>query len=193
MKYASLALNGLLALAVIFLLVQHFQGKKPDSGNVGTELTTGGDAPSIVFVNADSLINKYSFFKSRQEQLEKREKEIDADLKARARNLEKEFQQAQTRVQSGTLTPKQIQEEEAKLMQKQQSLMAEQERLTQELLAETEKVQKELEDKVKTVLAVIRSDKGYDYILSYGPGTGVLMVNDSLDITTQVLEILNKQ
>ena len=45
-----------------------------------------------------------------------------------------------------------------------------------------------LEEKLKT----LQDELGYDYILSYSKGGGqVLLANDSLDITVQVLELLN--
>ena len=49
----------------------------------------------------------------------------------------------------------------------------------------------ELEKKVKDILKEIQAEKGYAYILNYGPGTGVLMVDDKLDITALALERLN--
>lgn len=76
-------------------------------------------------------------------------------------------------------------------MQKQQNLVAQQESMSKQLLEERQKLQENLEKRVKELLTAIRKEKGYDFILNYGPGTGVLMVNDSLDITKVVLEKLN--
>ena len=50
----------------------------------------------------------------------------------------------------------------------------------------------ELEKQIKDILTSLRQEKGYDYILNYGPGTGVLMVNEAHDVTGLVLEKLNK-
>jgi Skp family chaperone for outer membrane proteins len=44
-----------------------------------------------------------------------------------------------------------------------------------------------LENNLKTLSSQI----GYDYILSYTRGGQVLLANDSLDITKQVLDLLN--
>jgi outer membrane protein len=89
------------------------------------------------------------------------------------------------------LAPSQIQAEEQRLGQKQQSLAAEQERMSKILLEKKQKIQEQLEKDIKVQLTSLRKEKGYDYILNYGPGTGVLMVNDSLDITKTVLQRLN--
>lgn len=149
--------------------------------------------PKIVFVNADTLLANYEYMNQKQEEFGQREAKADADLKARGRALEKEFMAAQEKIQKGLLAPNQIAVEEQRLGQKQQALAAEQERLTRELMAEGQKLQEELNKTIKSLLADIQKEKGYDYILSYGPGTGVLMVNDSLDITQMVLERLNKK
>lgn len=149
--------------------------------------------PKIVFVNADTLLANYEYMNQKQEEFGQREAKADADLKARGRALEKEFMAAQEKIQKGLLAPNQIAVEEQRLGQKQQALAAEQERLTRELMAEGQKLQEELNKTIKSLLADIQKEKGYDYILSYGPGTGVLMVNDSLDITKMVLERLNKK
>ena len=39
----------------------------------------------------------------------------------------------------------------------------------------------------------IRKENGYKYILNYATGTGVLMVDQSLDITKAVVEQLNNK
>lgn len=188
----NLGINALLLIAVAFLLVNHFRGgagKGPDEA-LKTADETG---PKIVFVNSDTLLQKYEYINQKQEELYKKEQEADAQLKTRGRALEREFIAAQDKIQKGLLAPNQIAAEEQRLGQKQQALAAEQERITRELLAEGQKLQEELSKTIKALLTDIRAEKGYDFILNYGPGTGVLMVNDSLDITPMVLERLNKK
>lgn len=194
MKNISLIINAVLAVAVAFLLIQHFKAPHSATPASGTsEATSADQSPKIVFVNADTLLEKYDYFKEKKAAMDKKEKDADASLKARGKALEKEYVATQQKVQQGLLTPKEIQQAEQALGLKQQRLMEEQDRLTKELVAETQKIQDELQQTVKDILANIRKEKGYDYILSYGPGTGVLMVNDSLDVTDLVLEALNKE
>ena len=71
--------------------------------------------------------------------------------------------------------------------------MHDQQQISQELMQETQELQLELEQKLQEILDGLQAERNYDYILNYGPGTGVLMVNDSLDITNIVLERLNRQ
>ena len=78
-------------------------------------------------------------------------------------------------------------------MQKQQSLAAEQERLGQGLLADQQALQGIIQGKLKGILEEVRKEKGYQYILNYATGTGVLMVDKKLDITSTVVELLNNK
>ncbi len=184
-----------MAAAAALLVATAFLTSNCNQNQGGTQSAAQAKetGPKIVFVNADTLLANYEYMNQKQEEFGQREAKADADLKARGRALEKEFMAAQEKIQKGLLAPNQIAVEEQRLGQKQQALAAEQERLTRELMAEGQKLQEELNKTIKSLLADIQKEKGYDYILSYGPGTGVLMVNDSLDITQMVLERLNKK
>jgi outer membrane protein len=194
MKNEFSIVNILLILAVAFLLVDKFISSSKGSTATNTASAIS-DIPegSIVYINTDSLLASYGFFKDEAAKLEQKGKEAEAALQARGQALQREFAQAQNRVQTGTLTPRQVQEEEQRLMQKQQSLAAEQERLGQGLLADQQALQGIIQTKLKGILADIRKEKGYKYILNYATGTGVLMVDPGLDITSTVVEQLNNK
>jgi len=181
--------NVLLTLLVAIVLLIQFAGPKTAKPDAAAQ--TDDDGLNIVFVNADSLLEKFTEFKLQQDSLAAKEKDIDTRLRSRGQALEKEYTAAQAKIQQGLMTPNQVAQEEQRLMAKQQKLMEDQERLTKELMDETEALNKKLEERVKAVLREVRDESGYDYILSYGPGTGVLMVNDSLDVTEVVLGKLN--
>lgn len=192
MKNASLILNVILLLAVGYLFVAHFSGAKQEPAADVAASDPAGPL-HIVYINTDSLLSNYDYFKERQQQLSAKEEQATSNLQARTQALEREFNAANQRAQTGTLAPKEIQQMEQDLMAKRQRLLEEQQRVSQELLQQGQELQEELQNKVKDLLAQLRKEKGYDYILSYGPGTGVLMVNDSLDITSEVLERLNQK
>ena len=194
MKNELSIVNILLILAVAFLLVDKFisanKGLTASSTSATSANTPDG---SIVYINTDSLLSNYGFFKEEAAKLEQKGKEAEASLQARGQALQREFAQAQNRVQTGTLTPRQVQEEEQRLMQKQQSLAAEQERLGQGLMADQQALQGIIQGKLKGILEEVRKEKGYQYILNYAAGTGVLMVDKNLDITSTVVELLNNK
>lgn len=194
MKNEISIVNILLILAVAFLLVDKFISTGKGSAATNT-VSASSEIPegSIVYVNTDSLLSNYDYFKDEAAKLEQKGKEAEAALQARGQALQREFAQAQNRVQTGTLTPRQVQEEEQRLMQKQQSLAAEQERLGQGLMADQQTLQAIIQTKLKGILEEIRKEKGYKYVLNYATGTGVLMVDPSLDITKSVVERLNNK
>lgn len=188
----SLVLNGILLIAVAYLLSQHLS-----SGKGKAEETPAADtaaaSPNIVYINADTLVEQYEYFRQQKEALDKRQAEASQRLNQRMATLENEFRGVQQKIQQGLLTPNQIADEEQRLGRKQQELVAEQEKLSKELMAETQRIQLELEDELRQSLDQMRERRGYDYILQYGQGSSVLLAADSLDITAEVLEILNQK
>ena len=190
MKNITSILTWIVLVAVGYLLFAHFSNPASGSKNK-TEVTVKEDTPIIVYVNGDSLLNKFATFQADLKALETRSKGMESTLASRGRSLQQEMIAAEQKAQSGQWAPAQIQKEQQRLMQKQQSLVAQQESMSKQLLDERQKLQENLEKRVKELLTAIRKEKGYDFILNYGPGTGVLMVNDTLDITKVVLEKLN--
>ena len=193
MKNASLILNIILLLAVAYLFFAHFSGDQGAEAATSQTAADAGGPLNIVYINSDSLLAKYDYFRQRQEELAQKEQTATRGLQARSQELEREVAAAQQQAQSGTLAPKQIQQMQQRLALKQQELMQDQQQISQELMQESQELQRELEQKLEDILDGLQAEKHYDYILNYGPGTGVLMVNDSLDITNAVLERLNRR
>ncbi len=145
----------------------------------------------IAYVNADTLLEKYVFFKQEREAFQKKEKDADAMLKAKGRALEKDFLATQQKAQQGLLAPSEMQKEEQRLMAQQQKLAAEQEGITKKLLEEDQKIREALQKAILDKLEAIKKEEGFDFIFSYTAGGQLLAANDSLDITQRVLESLN--
>jgi len=193
MKQLPLILSIVALLATVGLAVKVFQTPAPGAAPTSTAAVETEKPLKIAYVNADTLLEKYEFFKQRREAFRKKEKAADASLKAKASALEKDFMATQQKAQQGLLAPSEMQKEEQRLMAQQQKLVAEQERISKELLEENQKSQDELQKVILEKLAEIKKTEGFDFIFSYTAGGQLLVVNDSLDITNNVLEILNKK
>lgn len=193
MKNISLILNIILLIAVAILYGIVLSGRKSQPSNSDTSQTASGETLKIAYVNADSLLTNYTAFKEQSEALAKKEKDADASLQAKGRAFEKEMQAAQQKVQQGLLAPNQIEQEQQRLGQKQQQLMAEREQISRALLEEGQKLNEALQKDLLDKLKIIKEEEGYDFIFSYAAGGQILSVNDSLDITKKVLELLNAQ
>lgn len=188
----SLVLNAILIIAVIYLFTQ--LGKSPVAKTpAGATDSSAVETLDIVYLNVDTLLANYTEFRELQESLAIRQKEASERIQSRMQALEKEFMEVQAKVQQGLLAPNQIADEEQRLGKKQQSLRAEQERLSQTLGAEQQALSERFRNRLMGLMDSLRDAHGYDYILQYGQGSGVLGARDSFDITSDVLGILNSE
>ncbi|TAK34196.1 MAG: OmpH family outer membrane protein [Saprospiraceae bacterium] len=194
MKNISLILNIVLLIAVAYLFIDKFSTPKGAAGKLEAMAQQDAGHPlKIMTINLDSLHAKSETFQAKKTELEKRQADAETALKAKGRIFDKELAAYQQRLQSGNITPKEAQEIEKSLGQKQQSFQAEQERLANEIMAETDKFNAEFTTNVRNYLDSLKQDLGYDYILVTGSGSPVLVSNEQMDITQSILELLNKK
>ena len=201
MKNLSLVLNIVLVIAVLILYVLHFSDRQHITAQAENDPTTeaavgsaASAVPVIAFVNTDSLLTQYEFFKNNQTNLEARGRRAESDLQSRSRTLENEVRSAQQRAQSGSLTQQEAMELEQQIMKKQQDLMSYRDKLTQDLAAEEQRLVRELNENIVAYLKDYGQQQHYTYVLGYNLGnSNVLFAADSLDITQQVLRGLNEE
>lgn len=178
----------LLVLAVVVLYFLHFSSKKPN-----TVIPTEGGSSTVVFINEDSLLENYEYFKIKRLELEGEQARAEADLQEKAQKLQTEIANFQKRAQSGTYSPKQLQTMQEDLEQKQSQLMFEQQLMSEDLMGKTQNLNIELKENLDEILDSLRSELNSDYILTYGVQSNILSANQNLDITNRVLEILNSK
>ncbi len=184
----SIALNIVLLVAVVVLYILHFNSKS-DNENTSSNSSVNPENLSIAYVNSDSLLKNYNFFKDLEKKLiEKREK-LNAEYQNRAEGLQKEIANFQS--SAGNMTISQARAVEDDLRSKQQNLMMYQEQLGQQLRQEEGKMNADLYDKVADYLREYGMDKNLQLVLTYTKGSGVLYANDSLDITDNIIVGLN--
>jgi outer membrane protein len=187
MKNLSLILNAILLIAVAFLFYKIYSGDKQSAGVTIHALPSS----SIVFVNSDSLLDHYDFFNSLKDKIQGRQDSIDHILTAKAKELDSKVQVYQKQAIGMTDMEKQMTEE--KLMQEQQRLVQMKETLMGMLSEEESAMNDSIHNHLVGYLHEFNKSKGYNFILGYQKGGGILLANDSLDITGAVLEGLNKK
>jgi outer membrane protein len=204
MKNLLLIWNCILTLVVIVLYAQ-LNYLKPASGSKPKVATTaekplelpavassnGGAAPTVYYVNTDTLVEIYKLFTDKNKPLEAKTKRLESDLLARRGALEQEFKVAQQKAQSGGMTQSQMQETEATLMRKQQDLAQYAEVQQGKLLEEQKKASDILQENVRNYLKKYAGKTNIQYVMSFATNGSILYANDSLNITNQVLEGLN--
>jgi len=199
MNKAGFFFNGVLLCAVIVLYALHFSGGKTQpAGSAGTSLKTAPVAAPlpiklkntpIVFINADSLMSKYSLVKKTKSELEKERKVAEAEFEKRYRELEKEF--LDLRERAPMMKEEEGMAKQQELMQKEQKLGEYREQMQERLMKLEESRNLDIQKRITGFLKERYSDSRYAYILGYSAGGGILFANDSLDITMEVLQGLN--
>ncbi|MBP6335291.1 MAG: OmpH family outer membrane protein [Bacteroidia bacterium] len=196
MKNSSLILQLILFVAVLVLYVLHFkgdtasqlpQGESSKSSLVpNTPMISGG----VVFINSDSLLDNYSYFKNKKSQFEAKQDKIKSDLESESGKLQRDVESYQQRAPGMADMQRQIEEEQ--LMMRQQKLMQKKDQLLEQLDEEQAKTSEELYTRLSGFLKEYNKDKNYQFIFGFQKGGGILFANDSLDITGPVLHGLNE-
>ncbi|MCE7068360.1 OmpH family outer membrane protein [Dyadobacter sp. CY326] len=186
----SLIWNIVLSLAVAVLFFLHFSGKPSADAGAATD---GGVVAGrkTVYVQVDSLLKNYEFFKDTRKELENKNFQLENELTTKGRSLQNEVQFFQQRAQ--TMTPDQARSTEAQLMKKQQDLVAYRDQSAQALGQEEAKKNEELYKNIRAYIEKYNKENGFEYVLGYSLGGGILFANPSLDVTQKILDGLNKE
>ena len=194
MRNINYVINGVLAVAVVILYVMQFSGKK-ESGVTRT-FAPAEDATAllpIAYVNVDSLLLNYNYSKDLNEIILKKQENSRANITQKARSLESEMQEFQRKIENNAfLTRERAQQEQQRLLNKQQELQNLDNQLAQELMQEQQKLNEQLRDTIVSQLRAFNQDKGFQVVFSNTVGDNILLAGDTYDITAELLEFLNK-
>ncbi|GAO28146.1 hypothetical protein JCM15548_209 [Geofilum rubicundum JCM 15548] len=192
MKNASLIVNVILIVSVIALFVIVLTDGKGDSGESGTKDQEVAADSGIVYVNTDSLIIRYEFARQMSEELIKKEESSRTDFNERAKVFQQDMVEFQRKVQNnGFLSLERAQSEERRLRQKEQELQELNTRFSNELMVHQDRMNQQLRDTITSFLDVYCKDKAYKMVLSNTMGDNLLYAEPELDITDEVVRILN--
>ncbi len=201
-KNVSLGINVVLAIAVAVLYYLHFKSPSTtatasDSSSDSTvtiEVTPSEVKNSkIVFVNTDSLLANYAFVKKAKADLESRGKRVESQVLNQQNDLQKQVQAYQEKGSKGLLTAEEMQNTEGHLMKQRDDLLAYREREMGKLMEEEKRIDDQLFKTVNAFMKRYCEKTHYQFVLSKTGGAGLLFADDSLDITKDVLEGLNKE
>ncbi len=188
-------LTGLLLVAVVWLLYRDFSRNSSSVAEPPViklpAKKDAGKGTKIAFINADSLLKQYHYFTETKAVYEGKAERAEKTLEEKARKIEAEYMMYQQKAQ--TMTQDQLRNAEQSLMQKQQELAKEKEKLTKQLVEEEERLNKELREKVNAYMKKLSEKNGFDYVLSYQKGSTLVYGDPAYDITTEVISDLNKQ
>lgn len=150
-------------------------------------------AGRIVFVNTDTLLNQYDYYKDVAKASENKRFRLETDISNKAKNFQNKVAFFQQKVQQGGMTQEQGQTAQAQLQQEEQSIMAFRDKAAQDLGKEEAKQTEEILNNIQDFLKTFNAGDKYDMVIGYSKGGGVLYAKEDLDITKSVLEGLNKK
>ena len=156
MKNINYVVNGVLAIAVIILFVMQFSGKNETKAvkSISSGEASNGTMP-VAYVNVDSLLENYNYAKDLNEIILKKSENSRASVNQKANSLRTEMQEFQRKIENNAfLTRERAEQEQQRLLQKQQELQELDARLSQELLTEQQKLNEQLRDTVVAQLKV---------------------------------------
>ena len=196
MKNLSLILNAILAIAVIVLFVKVYSG---DSASGSTKKVASNDSTSvagmpIAYINVDSLLLNYQFAKDANESLIKRQEDSRLNINTKARQLQNEMAEFQRKLENNAfLSRDRAEQEQNRLMKRQQELQELDGQLSQQLMQTQQKMSEELRDTINSFLKEFNKDGKYQLILSNTSSDNVLYATPGYDITDEVTKLLNER
>lgn len=197
----SLGINALLIAAVGYLFYKQ-TGSSTTSAAVEDSTAISTISPNalptiitqnggIAFIDKDQLDKNYLLFKDAEATLkrenEKSQKDLDKKMMAWENNM-KTYQQLAASLPADTRA---IREKE--LMTERDELLAYREKLEKEFADKYEAYNNRYIKSIDDYLKGLSKEKRYDYIFLYAKGepTVIVYANDSLNITTSVVNALN--
>jgi outer membrane protein len=150
-------------------------------------------AGRIVYVNTDTLLNNYDYYKDVSKASENKRFRLETDIANKAKTFQNKVAFFQQKVQQGGMTQEQGQTAQAQLQQEEQSIVAFRDKAAQELSKEDAKKTEDILNNIQAFLKEFNAGDKYDMVIGYSKGGGVLYAKEDLDITKAVLEGLNKK
>ena len=201
----STTINVCLIIAVAILYYLHFsncnKGCTANNGNDSTAMAAPIvmspkeiKASKIVYVNSDILNEKYEFVREMATAAQSKQQRLELAYQTKGQKLQQDYTEFQQKASQGLLSENQgnaAQEDFKKRKAELDQMESQLQSLVEEIQRGNEEVRKTVVDYVKEY----NKKSQYNYVLTYtnGPGGVIILANDSLDITNEILEGLNAQ
>jgi len=209
----SLVLNLILAVAVGVLFYLHFADVRPKTVSAATATAKteqaddsllknapvpvianmgAGSKVKVVYVDYDSLISNYDFYKKIQKDLEVKLRSAENELMNQQAKLEKDYLDYQQK--QSLYNDEMKQEKEKQLMADNQALTELKQKREQQFGEQQKQLTEKLLINLDSYIKRLAKENKIDFILSYQKGIpgSILYGNDSLNITGSILEGINK-
>ncbi|HPC27005.1 MAG TPA: OmpH family outer membrane protein, partial [Paludibacteraceae bacterium] len=124
----------------------------------------------------------------------KKQEDSRLTINMKARELQNEMNEFQKKLENNAfLSRERAEQEQSRLIKKQQDLQKLDAQLSQKLLEEQQKMSEQLRDSINAFLKEFNKDKKYHIILSNTSNDNILYAVDGYDITSEVIKQLNQR
>ena len=190
----QMVINVILLIGLAVLYILFFTSKKTSEPTVPMAFQKSGSSQmKVVFVNIDTLNSRYEYVKVMKTELEGTGKKMQAEILAEQNAFEKEAADFQKQVAANAIAEDKAKIIYESLMQKQQMLVDKKDKYTQQVADKELDMNIALIDTVTNFLKRYNKKYHYDYILAHKAAGELLLANDTLDITKEVLKSLNEE
>jgi outer membrane protein len=193
MKKVYLVLNVVLILAVGALYFFQFKGNKNSNKSAASGDVKGLPSEGIVYVNIDTIIYNFQMFKDRSNDLLTSQNKAEAELNSKGTTYQKNVADYTEKANKGLITRATATQMEAALTQQQQDLVNLSNTLQANLSEEETVMNRQVLEYIIKYLEEFKLQYNYQYILAKSFGSVVLYSDSTLDITSKVLEGVNKK
>jgi outer membrane protein len=146
----------------------------------------------VVYINSDSLVNNYEYYKVMRTQLQDLSQKAQAELTTKGEAFQKEVAAYQKNVNNLNATQRSTTEK--RLAKKQQDLQLLNQNTGKQLQEEEASQTEKLYNRIAAFLKVYAKQKGYKFVLTYSKANPAMLYGDeSLDVTKEVLAGLNEE
>lgn len=167
----------------------------------------------IAYVNSDSLNKNLDMLRDVEDRIAKKEKQLVGNIEAKKRSYERNYKNKisdyeskknQYTIKAPTLTDAQLEAEQKKLMEIQQEIMQMEQNLQQKMYQFSQQQEQEymimkseeMENyylKVQSFCKSFAKTLGFDFILIYQNGGQMLYSNPDYDISSYVVDAINRE
>ena len=166
------------------------QNKTADKPAAAAASSPSDSKESIVYINSDTLYNKYEYAKDVNKRLNDKGKSTQTDLQSKGQAFQREA--AEYQKNAATMPADQRQATEQRLQRKQQELQSYQQNASAEFQNEQATEANKLNDKIIDFTKAYAKEKGYKLVLTYSKANPTVLYGDaSLDVTADVVKRLN--
>lgn len=147
----------------------------------------------IAYFNTDSVFQNYLMVNELRDGLKAEKEKLEGVFNTKQSAFEQKVKNYQTNLQNNSINAIQAQNAEKQLMKEREEIMQINEQYTQQLATKEMEINKTITDAIINFSQKFNKTFGADYILGYTKGGPIIVVNEKMDVTKEIIEGLNKE